>query len=113
MSSMEATTPCRTKKNARSDGCRARSRVAVRVHRDAHRAAIERAEIRDRPARMIFADQRDAFAEIDAFAFKPICDAPDRIEHFGERITSVIFADDLHRHFFPVRFGGVNDQLAK
>jgi hypothetical protein len=63
---------------------------------------------------MIFADQRDAVAELDAFLFEPKSDAANLVEHFGESVfASFVFADDLHRHFIAVRFGGVNNQLAK
>jgi hypothetical protein len=87
--------------------------LAVRVDRHADRAVEKYAEIADRPARVIFADQSHAVAERDSFALEPKRDAPNLVEHFPESIFRTFHADRLHRQFVLVRFGGFNNLPAK
>jgi hypothetical protein len=82
--------------------------LAVGIHRNTYRPAVENSEIRDRPARMILSDQRDAIAKRNTFAFEAVRDRSDVPKRVAKVIDLRVVTDDPHRDAIRSRFERIN-----
>src|SRR5688572_14376438 len=71
--------------------------LTVRVEWDTYGTAIQNAEIRKCPARMILPDKSDTVAKNHIFLADAICERTHGLQRFPEGVHLRIIADDPHR----------------